>query len=67
MRRVGTASAPRGFGAVYRFTLRNQLRSRGYRVLTWLICMLCLLLPASIMPLVDWLGGDTDKMCIRDR
>lgn len=62
MRRVGTASAPRGFGAVYRFTLRNQLRSRGYRVMTWLICILCLLLPASIMPLVEWLGGDTDTV-----
>ena len=62
MRRVGTASAPRGFGAVYRFTLRNQLRSRGYRVMTWLICILCLLLPASIMPLVEWLGGNTDTV-----
>ncbi len=44
---------------VYAFTLRQSLRSGGYRAVTILLALLCFLLPAFIMPLVE--SADKDS------
>lgn len=46
-----------GFKTVFAFTLRQQLRSRGWRITSAVICAALLLLPAVIMPCVEYFGG----------
>ncbi len=46
-----------GAGTVFSFTFKNQIRSKGYKVITWLIAILFFALPAGIMPLVEYLGS----------
>ena len=41
----------RGLGRVFSFTFRRQLAQPGYRRLTILLALLCLLLPALLLRL----------------
>lgn len=49
-----------GFGKVFSFTLTQQLRAKGYKIITILLAVLCFLLPAVIMPLVE-INAKDDK------
>lgn len=46
-----------GFKTVFAFTLRAQLRSRGWRTTCAVICALLFVLPAVIMPCVEYFSG----------
>ena len=49
-----------GFREVFSFTLTQQLRSKGYKVITVLLALLFFLLPACIMPAVEKFGGEKE-------
>lgn len=49
-----------GFSKVFSFTLTQQLRAKGYKIITILLAVLCFLLPAVIMPLVE-INANDDK------
>ena len=55
-----------GFSRIFSFTFSQHIRSKGYKNATIVIALLCLLLPAAIMGLVEYLdegeaqsGGET--------
>lgn len=47
----------KGLKQVFSFTLTQQLRSKGYRIITILLALILFLLPACIMPAVEKFGG----------
>lgn len=47
-----------GFGKIFSFTFSQQMQSKGYRVATILIALLCLLLPFAVITLIG--TGDSD-------
>ena len=44
-----------GFSRIFSFTFSQHIRSKGYKNATIVIALLCLLLPAAIMGLVEYL------------
>ncbi len=46
-----------GFRQVFSFTLKQQMNSKGYKLIMILLAVLLFLLPAVIMPLVEKFGG----------
>ena len=48
----------RGFREIFSFTLTQQLRSKGYRGITIALALLFFLLPAVIMPCLEYFGGE---------
>lgn len=50
----------KGFSKIYSFTLSQHVRSNGYKYVTIIIALLCLILPAVIMPLVE-LNDNNEK------
>lgn len=53
----------RGFSKVFTFTFVQHIKSKGYKTLTTVIGVLCLVLPALIMGLVAYMGteeGETE-------
>lgn len=43
----------KGFSKIFSFTFSQYVRSNGYKYITIIITLLCLILPAVIMPLVE--------------
>ncbi len=50
----------KGFSKIFSFTFGQRIRSKGYKDITIIIALICLLLPAVIMPLVE-LDGSNEK------
>ena len=44
----------KGFGKIFSFTFVEHVKQKGYRNVTIIIALLCLLLPAVIMPAVEY-------------
>lgn len=51
----------KGLGNVFSFTLKQQLRSKGYKAVTIVFALICFLLPAIIMPAMEAFGGKDDS------
>ena len=49
-----------GFRQVFSFTLKQQMNSKGYKLIMILLAVLLFLLPAVIMPLVEKFGGEDE-------
>lgn len=49
----------KGLGKVFRFTFVQQMKTKSYRIMTFVLLLLCLLLPAGIMAAAE-LFGDSD-------
>lgn len=47
----------KGLGKVFRFTFAQQMKTKSYRVMTAVLLLLCLLLPAGIMAAAELFGG----------
>lgn len=48
----------KGLGKIFSFTFVQHIKQKGYRNVTILIALLCLLLPAAIMPAVEYFKDD---------
>lgn len=48
----------KGFGKIFSFTFVEHVKQKGYRNVTIIIALLCLLLPAVIMPAVEYFKED---------
>lgn len=53
----------KNFGAVFSFTFTQRVKSRGYLWLTVGITALCVLLPALLMPAVEYFRDDGEDEC----
>lgn len=50
----------KGFSKVFAFTLRQHAGTKGYRMATIIVSLICLILPALIMCLVTVFGGNKE-------
>ena len=50
-----------GLGKVFCFTLKQQMKAKGYRSMTIVVLLLCLLLPAGLMAAAEQIGSDSDR------
>ena len=48
----------KGFGKIFSFTFVEHVKQKGYRNVTIIMALLCLLLPAVIMPAVEYFKED---------
>ncbi|MBQ8638891.1 MAG: ABC transporter permease [Lachnospiraceae bacterium] len=51
----------KGIGKVFQFTLAQQLKTKSYVALTTVVLILCLMLPAGIMSLVEVIGSSEEE------
>ncbi len=49
-----------GLGKVFAFTFRQKWNARRWRIATFLVAVLLLLLPAGILALMEWTSGGTE-------
>lgn len=57
----------KGFSKIFRFTLTQHIKTKGYRLGTLLTALLLLLLPIGVMSAVEYFGGDSvaDSSAVR--
>lgn len=48
----------KGFPQIFRFTFVQYIKTKGYKAITIVGLLLCFLLPAIIMPAVEWFGEE---------
>ncbi len=48
----------KGIGTIFSFTFIQHVKQKGYRNVTIIVAVLCLLLPAVIMPAIEYFGED---------
>ena len=57
----------KGLGKIFTFTFVQHIKQKGYRNVTLLIALLCLLLPAAIMPAMEYFKDDETYVSKIDR
>lgn len=50
-----------GFHKIFAFTFRQHIKSKGYKKITWVLGILCFLLPAVIMASIEFFGDDSGQ------
>ena len=57
----------KGLGKIFSFTFVQHVRQKGYRNVTLLVALLCVLLPAAIMPAMEYFKDDETYVSKVDR
>ena len=54
----GGGEQMKGLGNIFSFTFIQHIKQKGYRNVTVIVALLCLLLPAVIMPAIEYFKED---------
>lgn len=57
----------KGFGKIFSFTFVQHIKQKGYRNVTIIVALLCLALPAAIMPAMEYFKDDGTYVSKIDR